>query len=196
MSSSRARYRTTTPGSSTRKAGSRQSPISASSRSRADSCSREQITFLVTARCATRPYRITVLTTDEVRAIPLFSALESKDLEHLARTSEDIHLRGGEWAVHEGGERALFAVLAGKIEVIKLIDGIETRLGWRVPGHIFGERAPPPWHPLSRGLSGFGAIARHARGRSAVLRHCRRITGSLDEGGRAGSRAHGRASGH
>src|ERR1700722_2693702 len=139
MSSSRARYRTTTPGSSTRRAGSRQSPISASSRSRADSCSREQITFLVTARCATRPYRITVLTTDEVRAIPLFSALESKDLEHLARTSEDIHLRGGEWAVHEGGERALFAVLAGKIEVIKLIDGIERRLGWRVPGTIFGE---------------------------------------------------------
>src|SRR5580700_5393525 len=110
MSSSRARYRTTTPGSSTRRAGSRQSPISASSRSRADSCSREQITFLVTARCATRPYRITVLTTDEVRAILLFSALESKDLEHLARTSEDIHLRGGERAVHEGGERALFAV--------------------------------------------------------------------------------------
>ena len=80
-----------------------------------------------------------MLTTDEVRAIPLFSALESKDLEHLARTSEDIHLRGGEWAVHEGGERALFAVLAGKIEVIKLIDGIERRLGWRVPGTIFGE---------------------------------------------------------
>ena len=37
------------------------------------------------------------------------------------------------------GERALFAVLSGKIEVVKLFDGIERTLGWRVPGTIFGE---------------------------------------------------------
>jgi thioredoxin reductase (NADPH) len=80
-----------------------------------------------------------MLTTDEIRAIPLFSALELKDLEHLARTSEDVQLRAGEFAVHEGGERALFAVLAGKIEVVKSIDGIERTLGWRLPGTIFGE---------------------------------------------------------
>jgi thioredoxin reductase (NADPH) len=41
--------------------------------------------------------------------------------------------------VHEGGERALFAVLSGKIEVVKLVDGVERRLGWRAPGTIFGE---------------------------------------------------------
>lgn len=80
-----------------------------------------------------------MLTIDEVRAIPLFSKLELKDLEHLAQTSEDVHLSAGEFAVHEGGERALFAVLAGKIEVVKLIDGVERRLGWRIPGAIFGE---------------------------------------------------------
>jgi thioredoxin reductase (NADPH) len=80
-----------------------------------------------------------MLTPDDVRAIPLFSVLGDEELEDLARTSEDIHLRAGEFAVHEGGERALFAVLAGKIEVVKLIDGIERRLGWRVPGAIFGE---------------------------------------------------------
>jgi hypothetical protein len=34
---------------------------------------------------------------------------------------------------------ALFAVLAGKIEVYKTIDGVERRLGWRLPGSIFGE---------------------------------------------------------
>ena len=33
----------------------------------------------------------------------------------------------------------MFAVLAGKMEVVKTIDGIERRLGWRVPGTIFGE---------------------------------------------------------
>src|ERR1700735_4036583 len=80
-----------------------------------------------------------MLTVDEVSAVPLFSALPASNLERLARTSADIYLGPGEFAVHEGGEPALFAVLSGKIEVVKLIDGIERRLGWRVPGTIFGE---------------------------------------------------------
>jgi thioredoxin reductase (NADPH) len=80
-----------------------------------------------------------MLTADEIQAIPLFSTLTAPDLERLAQTSADIHLDAGEWAVPEGGERALFAVLSGKIEVVKTIDGVERRLGWRVPGTIFGE---------------------------------------------------------
>jgi len=80
-----------------------------------------------------------MLTIDDVRAIPLFSTLAMTDLERLAQTSADLHLGAGEWAVHEGGERALFAVLAGKLEVVKSFDGVERRLGWRVPGAIFGE---------------------------------------------------------
>ncbi len=80
-----------------------------------------------------------MLTIDEIRAIPLFSTLAEADLERLAQTSADVHLSAGEFAVHEGGECALFAVLGGKIEVVKLIDGIERTLGWRVPGTIFGE---------------------------------------------------------
>jgi thioredoxin reductase (NADPH) len=80
-----------------------------------------------------------MLTIDDVRAIPLFSTLAVSELERLAQTSADLHLGAGEFAVHEGGERALFAVLSGKVEVVKLIDGIEKTLGWRVPGTIFGE---------------------------------------------------------
>src|SRR5258706_1313819 len=80
-----------------------------------------------------------MLTIDDVVAIPLFSALPAVDLERLARTSADLHLSSGEFAVHEGGEGALFVVLTGKIEVVKTFDGIERRLGWRVPGTIFGE---------------------------------------------------------
>jgi thioredoxin reductase (NADPH) len=80
-----------------------------------------------------------MLTIDEVRAIPLFSPLAAAELERLAAMAADIHLGAGEFAVPEGGEAALFAVLAGKIEVIKTIDGVERRLGWRVPGAIFGE---------------------------------------------------------
>ena len=80
-----------------------------------------------------------MLTIDDIGAIPLFSTLAVPELERLARTSADIHLAAGEFAVPEGGDRALYAVLSGKIEVVKQIDGIERTLGWRLPGTIFGE---------------------------------------------------------
>jgi len=80
-----------------------------------------------------------MLTIDDIRAVPLFSTLAVTELERLARTSADLHLGAGEFAVPEGGDRALYAVLAGKIEVVKLIDGVERTLGWRVPGQVFGE---------------------------------------------------------
>src|SRR6476659_4940601 len=54
-----------------------------------------------------------MLTTDDVAAIPLFSTLPPTDLERLARTSADLQLSSGEFAVHEGGEGALFVVLNG-----------------------------------------------------------------------------------
>ena len=80
-----------------------------------------------------------MLTVEDVAAVPLFSTLPKAELERLARTSADLHLSPGEFAVPEGGERALFAVLSGKVEVIKTIDGVERTLGWRPPGTIFGE---------------------------------------------------------
>ena len=80
-----------------------------------------------------------MLTVEDVAAVPLFSTLPKAELERLARTSADLRLSTGEFAVPEGGERALFAVLSGKIEVIKTIDGVERTLGCRVPGTIFGE---------------------------------------------------------
>ena len=80
-----------------------------------------------------------MLTIDDVRSVPLFSTLAVAELELLAQTSADLHLGAGEFAVPEGGERALYAVLSGKIEVVKMFDGIERTLGWRVPGTIFGE---------------------------------------------------------
>jgi thioredoxin reductase (NADPH) len=80
-----------------------------------------------------------MLTIEDIRAIPLFSALAAPELERLAKTSADLHLAAGEFAVPEGGDRALYAVLSGKIQVVKMIDGIEKTLGWRVPGQIFGE---------------------------------------------------------
>src|SRR5260370_1775672 len=80
-----------------------------------------------------------MFTTDEVRAIPILSVIPTTDLERLAKSAADIQLATGEWAVHEGDERAFYAVVSGKIEVVKLFDGIPRTLGWRMPGTIFGE---------------------------------------------------------
>jgi thioredoxin reductase (NADPH) len=80
-----------------------------------------------------------MVTAEEIGAITAFETLQPADREQLARAAADIGLQPGEYAVHEGGERALFAVLEGHIEAVKLIDGIERVVGERLPGEIFGE---------------------------------------------------------
>ena len=47
-----------------------------------------------------------MLTVDDVAAVPLFSTLPRQEQERLARTSADLNLSPGEFAVPEGGERA------------------------------------------------------------------------------------------
>ena len=69
----------------------------------------------------------------------MFAALETADLERLCRVAADISLGPGEYAVHEGDERALFALLEGRIEVVRLVDGVKRVIGERHPGDLFGE---------------------------------------------------------
>jgi thioredoxin reductase (NADPH) len=80
-----------------------------------------------------------MLTIQELSTVPLFSTLPERALVQIAKGAADIRLAGGEYAAHEGDDRALFVVLEGKIEVTKLFDGIERTIGWRQPGQIFGE---------------------------------------------------------
>jgi len=80
-----------------------------------------------------------VRTIEELAAIPLLSTLPRADLERVAQNAADIHLAAGEYAVHEGDERALYFVVSGKIEVTKRIDGVERTIGWRSPPVFFGE---------------------------------------------------------
>jgi thioredoxin reductase (NADPH) len=61
------------------------------------------------------------------------------ELEWLVTSAADIQLSAGEFAVHEGDERAFYAVISGKFEVVKLFDGVPRTLGWRLSGAIFGE---------------------------------------------------------
>ena len=80
-----------------------------------------------------------MVTADEIAAIPLFAGLAEAERERLSRAAADITLVPGEYAAHEGGERALFAVLEGRIEAVKLVDGVATIVGSRAPGDVVGE---------------------------------------------------------
>ena len=75
----------------------------------------------------------------DLAAVPVLASVPRDDLARLIRSAGDIRLATGEYAVHEGDERALFVVLSGRIEVTKAIDGIERVIGVRAPGQIFGE---------------------------------------------------------
>jgi thioredoxin reductase (NADPH) len=80
-----------------------------------------------------------MVTTEEIEELPLFAALGPAERERLSRASADISLLEGEYAAHEGDERALFAVLEGRLEVIRVVDGIERVIGERLQGDVFGE---------------------------------------------------------
>jgi thioredoxin reductase (NADPH) len=80
-----------------------------------------------------------MVTPEEVERVPYFAALSPDSRERLARTAADISLVAGEYAAHEGDERSLFALLEGRIEAVKLVDGIPRVVGERHPGDLFGE---------------------------------------------------------
>lgn len=80
-----------------------------------------------------------MLTPNDFAHVPLLADVPAKDLERLARSCPDIHLTAGEFAVHEGDDRALLIVLSGVLEIIKAMDGVPRVIGKRVAGQIHGE---------------------------------------------------------
>jgi thioredoxin reductase (NADPH) len=80
-----------------------------------------------------------MFTIEELARIPLFSALEDKELEYLAGEVEDVRLTPGEYVAHEGEGRTLAIVVEGKTELTKLVNGVEQVIGVRLPGELGGE---------------------------------------------------------
>src|SRR5579859_7751145 len=80
-----------------------------------------------------------MVTAEEIGRFAVFADIEPVELDRLARVVADITLVPGEFAVHEGDGRALFGVLTGRLEVLRRVDGVESVIGERKPGDIFGE---------------------------------------------------------
>src|SRR6059058_3432484 len=103
-----------------------------------------------------------MVTADEIRAIKVFECLDEAACQRLARVAADVNLVPGEFAAEEGAEPALFAVLDGRIEATRNVDGIDRVLGERLPGDVFGEV------PISLGT--FFPVGFRAAGRTRVMR--------------------------
>jgi thioredoxin reductase (NADPH) len=82
-----------------------------------------------------------MVTADEIARVGVLADLAPAVRERLARVVADISLTPGESAVNEGDARALFGVLEGRLEVIRRVDGVESVVGERKPGDVFGEMA-------------------------------------------------------
>ena len=80
-----------------------------------------------------------MLSHEDLKSIPLFATLGEAEIIELGRVAADIHLGAGEYVVNEGDEAALLVVLRGRLEVTKLVDGIERRIGERAVGAMHGE---------------------------------------------------------
>jgi thioredoxin reductase (NADPH) len=80
-----------------------------------------------------------LITADDIAQVTIFAGLTAEDCERLCRAAADITLVAGDYAADPGSERALFAVLDGRIEAVKIEDGVERVVGVREPGDIFGE---------------------------------------------------------
>jgi thioredoxin reductase (NADPH) len=80
-----------------------------------------------------------MLTIDELASIAIFATLPQAEIARIARTSADIRLAPGEFVVHEGDPGVLIVVVAGRLELSKLMRGAERVIGTRGPGSIFGE---------------------------------------------------------
>ena len=80
-----------------------------------------------------------MVTAEEIAGIEVFALIGAEAQQRLARGAADVLLAAGEYAANEGDDGALFAVLEGRIEAVKTVDGIDRVVGERRPGDVFGE---------------------------------------------------------
>ena len=104
-----------------------------------------------------------MITPEDLPVIPVFASVPPEDLRASRRPPADVRLGVGDYAVHEGDERALFVVLAGRIEVTKVIDGIERVIGAARAGPDLRRGADHLRHAVPGQLPRRRAVARDAR---------------------------------
>jgi len=80
-----------------------------------------------------------MITADLLHRVPLLAVLPDKELETLAAHGADIRLRRGDWLIHEGEVASFFALLEGKVDVVKEFNGVARVINTYTTGDYFGE---------------------------------------------------------
>ncbi|MEO7042891.1 MAG: hypothetical protein ABI035_11565 [Gemmatimonadaceae bacterium] len=60
-----------------------------------------------------------MITTDDLRTIPLFAGIPESELESIASRVADVEQQVGDWAIQEGETASFFALLEGQLAVLK-----------------------------------------------------------------------------
>ena len=82
-----------------------------------------------------------MLTSSELKKIPIFACLNDANLAWLSQQAADIHLEPGEYLIHEGEPTPFFVVMEGTTEVLKDVMGRTTEVSEHNRGDFFGELA-------------------------------------------------------
>jgi len=106
-----------------------------------------------------------MITASELRGIPLFATLPDDEAETLTARLADIHLRAGDWLLHEGEQPSFFLLIEGSIEVRKVVHGTERRINVYRAGEYFGEL------PLLLGSPAIASLRALVPARVAQLDH-------------------------
>src|SRR5579871_6166351 len=80
-----------------------------------------------------------MLTISELKNMPVFACLNDANLAWLSQLAADIHLKPGEFLIHEGEPTSFFVVLEGTTEVLKDVMGRQTEISEHNRGDFFGE---------------------------------------------------------
>ena len=80
-----------------------------------------------------------MITVADLRTIPLFGGLPDDEARAVASRLADVHLRTGEWLLHEGEQPSFFLLMAGSLELFKVVHGVERKLDEYGAGVYFGE---------------------------------------------------------
>jgi len=80
-----------------------------------------------------------MITTRELRSVPLFATLPQDEAAALASRLADVHLRTNDWLIHEGEQPSFFLLIEGRLEVRKVVHGVERRINVYDAGAYFGE---------------------------------------------------------
>jgi thioredoxin reductase (NADPH) len=80
-----------------------------------------------------------MITAEALTRVPLFACLPADERASLAARAADVRLQQDEWLLQEGQTAAFFALLDGKLSVIKSVSGRDQQLTTYGPGDYFGE---------------------------------------------------------